>query len=274
MIAEVESETKSPAVQGAAVNKNPLITFYKAYPDSLPAMSADRSALGTIPAQAYQYCEALTTASAFGWYAFPATSVTLYFDGVDTYRLHDGEKTKVVVEQLSGMDQWWNQHCPAHLHDMAPPFLTSLGIPGYIQVWSGLLVQSRRNWSSLIRPIANYAASNQFFCFEGIVETDRYAPAPLFINLKLQVTHTPIELSYSQPLFQIQPIHRDCYSKKNLLQASHQDINQRLAAGGGMSDANWQGYSNTVRKINPADDMHKTGQYATKTRKRAKAGNV
>ena len=137
----------------------PLLTFYKAYPDSLPAMSADRSALGTIPTQAYQYCEALTTASAFGWYAFPAATVTVYFDGTDIYLLEDDSRIRIRTEQLCGMDEWWNNHCPEHLVNKAPPFLTNLGVPGYLQVWSGLLVKSRKNWSSLIRPLANIATS-------------------------------------------------------------------------------------------------------------------
>lgn len=246
----------------------PLVTFYKAYPDSLSAMNADRSALGTIPTQAYQYCEALTTASAFGWYAFPAATVSLYFDGIDIYRIGGNEKLKIGTEQFSDMDQWWNPHCPAHLVDMAPPFLTSLGIPGYLQVWSGLLIQSRKNWSTLIRPIANTSKSNQYFCFEGIVETDRYAPAPLFINLKLQATHTPIVLSASEPLFQVQPIHRECYSKNNHASTAHHNIEMQSVSNNGLSDSGWNGYSKTIRAIDPDKDMHKAGQYATESRKR------
>ena len=274
MNAPVEISTNAVAHCSTSDPIEPLVTFYKAYPDALPAMSADRSALGTIPAQAYQYCEALTTASAFGWYAFPAASITLYFDGVDIYRLEDNEKIKVGVEQLSNMDDWWNIHCPPHLIDMAPPFITSLGIPGYVQIWSGLLIKSRKNWSSLIRPIANACTSNQYFCFEGIVETDSYAPAPLFINLKLQVTHTPITLSAHEPLFQVQPIHRQCYAKNNLSTVKQRGI---TATNSDQSDVNadagavdWTGYAKTVRHVNPAVDMHQAGQYASTTRKRGK----
>ena len=47
------------------------VTFYRAIPQSVEPMRADRSALGVIPTAAFQYCEALTSASAFGWYVFP-----------------------------------------------------------------------------------------------------------------------------------------------------------------------------------------------------------
>lgn len=241
----------------------PVIRFHQMYPDALQPMRADRSALGSLPTQAYQYCEAVTTASAYGWYVFPATSISLQFDGVDIYLNNNGRLEKFSVLQLPDADNWWNTHCPAELADMAPPFLTCLGIPGYVQIWSGLLVETRKNWSVLVRPIANFPGSNQFFCFEGMVETDEYSPAPLFINLKLQVTHTPIEFSCTEPLFQIQPIHRQCYSKNTLNNAMNTHI-----AKDGLSDLQWQRYSNTVRHIDPRVDGHTTGSYATKARKR------
>lgn len=243
-----------------------VVSFYRAYPEALPPMSADRSALGSLPTQAYQYCEAVTTASAFGWYAFPAASVRLHFDGVDVYLLRDGCREKFSVLQLPDMDDWWNPHCPPELIDMAPPFLTNLGIPGYIQVWSGLLVETRRNWSVLVRPIANIARTNQYFCFEGMVETDQYAPAPLFINLRLQATETAIELDSNEPLFQVQPIHRQCYSKPTLNDSLREDV----GGEGGLSDLQWQSYSRTVRHVDPRKANHTTGQYAKSSRKRSK----
>lgn len=248
----------------------PVITFFKAYPYALPAMSADRTALGTIPAQAYQYCEAMTTASAFGWYAFPASDLQLWFDGVDIYIAHGDEWQRLSSEQLPDMDHWWNPHCPRHLHNMAPPFVTSLGIPGYVQVWSGLLVSTRKNWSILVRPIANVQKSKQLFCFEGIVETDQFGPAPLFINLKLQVTNTIIEIPAQDPLFQIQPIHRDCYARESLIASDHRSIAMDQPGAAGMNDIHWDGFQKTIRHADPAKDDHSAGQYATTTRKRAR----
>lgn len=269
----MDTDTLADAAEQTKLNE-PLVTFYNAYPDSLSAMSADRSALGTIPTRAYQYCEALTTASAFGWYAFPAASVTLYFDGTDIYRLEDDTRIRIGSEQISGMDDWWNNHCPEYLTDKSPPFLTSLGVPGYLQVWSGLLIQSRKNWSSLVRPLANVATSNQYFCFEGIIETDTYSPAPLFVNLKLQATHTPIVLSATEPLFQVQPIHRACYSKSQLQTAAHHNIAQQSQSNEGMSDNDWLNYSKTIRPANPRQESQKTGEYATGVRKRKRSHDL
>jgi len=249
---------------------SPLITFFRAYPKALPAMRADRSALGTIPSQAYQYCEALTTAAAFGWYAFPADDLRLWFDGVDVYRAYEDEWQRLSSDALPDIDHWWNSRCPSNLHDMAPPFVTYLGIPGYVQIWSGLMVQTRKDWSVLVRPIANAPRSNMHFCFEGIVETDHFAPCPLFINLKLQVTNTPIDISAIEPLFQVQPIHRDCYSRENLNSFEQREIGPHSPAAPGMTNLDWHGYQKTIRNADPAADMHSTGQYATETRKRSR----
>ncbi len=259
-------ESNAQRTSSVQAQSTPFVTFYQAYPDSLPPMRADRSALGTLPAQATQYCEAVTTASAFGWYVFPASSFSLHFDGVDVYLIDGNTREKFSVLQLPDIEQWWNKHCPRDLMDMAPPFLTYLGIPGYIQIWSGLLVETRKDWSVLVRPIANVPRSNQYFCFEGIVETDEYSPAPLFINLKLQVTNTPIEFSSTEPLFQVQPIKRECYSKHTLNQPSIKEV----AGHEGLSDLQWQSYSRTVRHIDPRVDDHKAGRYATESRRRSK----
>lgn len=269
------TEKKAVQTKANAVKKldSPLITFFRAYPKALPAMCADRSALGTIPAQAYQYCEALTTASAFGWYAFPADDLRLWFDGVDVYRAYDDEWQRLSSDSLPNMDNWWNTQCPPHLRDMAPPFVTYLGIPGYIQIWSGLMIQSRKDWSVLVRPIANAPRSNMHFCFEGIVETDNFAPCPLFINLKLQATNTVIDISAIEPLFQVQPIHRDCYSRSNLAAFEQRELSPHSPSVPGMTDLDWLGYQKTIRNADPSVDMHSTGQYATSTRKRARSAD-
>lgn len=249
--------------------EEPLITFYRAFPSALPAMRADRSALGTLPAKAYQYCEAVCAASGYGWYAFPAADIQIWFDGVDLHRAVNDSWEKLDIHYLSGADEWWNTHCPDYLDDLEPPFVTSLGVPGFVQIWSGLLVETQPNWSVHVRPIANVEGTRQFFCFEGIVETDVYGPAPLFINLKIQDTREPVLISANEPLFMVQPVHRASYSKKLLGKYTEHDIADKSGERA-MTAEKWAGYRNTVRKIDPRLDDHKLGQYASKQRKRTK----
>lgn len=256
-----------------------LVTFYQAYPYSLPAMRADKTALGSLPVKAHQYCEAIRTASGLGWYVFPATDLQLCFDGVDTFWATDDSWQKLTVEYLPDADQWWKPNCPESLADMEPPFVTSLGIPGYVQIWSGLLIKTRPDWSSHIRPIANLPGSNQFFCFEGIVETDNYSPMPLFINLKLQKTDVAINFAADEPLFQVQAIHRSSYSIENQSSYDTIDISRPNCKNASefsevetMTELDWQGYSKTVRPTDASMEEHQSGDYAKTCRKRAKAG--
>lgn len=234
-------------------------------------MRADRSALGTLPAKAYQYCEAVTAASGFGWYVFPAAEVQFWFDGVDVHWAVNDKWEKLTIEYLPDSDSWWKPNCPDALADKEPPFVTAIGVPGFVQIWSGLLVETARDWSVLVRPLANVPPSREYFCFEGIVETDRYSPAPLFINLKLQVTGEAIVLPADKPLFQVQPVRRESYARQTLSKFDNRDIKVE-STNGGLTGAQWAGYVGTVRAVDPRLDNHEIGQYAKKSRKRDKKG--
>ena len=54
----------------------PGLTFFRLVPGCRLPQRADRSAAGTMPTRAFRYCEALTSASAFGWYLFPPIGVS------------------------------------------------------------------------------------------------------------------------------------------------------------------------------------------------------
>ena len=51
--------------------------FYRLIAEAPDPRRADRSADGMIPVRAYRYCEAIATASGFGWYLFPPMSFSL-----------------------------------------------------------------------------------------------------------------------------------------------------------------------------------------------------
>src|SRR5205085_8793751 len=58
-----------------------LISFYRLIPGARAPMRADRAAAGTMPTRAFRFCEAMRTASAFGWYLFPPITFTVMWDG-------------------------------------------------------------------------------------------------------------------------------------------------------------------------------------------------
>lgn len=244
-----------------------LITFFKMAKSGLPPMRADKSALGLLPTEAYQYCEPVRTASAYGWYIFPPTDVRLFWDGSDVFYAEDGEwiqLTKVHIDQE--FVEHWDRYAPESARGLAPPYLTGLFAPGMIQIWSGLLIQTREGWSSLIAPPANLPQSQSYSCFEGIVETDRFCPVPLFINLRLTITQREILIRHDRPLFQVRPIMQETYSEAHLKKVEIKDFSTPETANEALSAEQWAGYLGTIRKDEP-DEEHLPGRYAAKSRR-------
>jgi len=68
-----------------------VVKFFRIVSAATPPMRADAAALGTLPAAAYQYCEAVRSASAFGWYVFPPEDIRLRWDGSEVLFFDEGE---------------------------------------------------------------------------------------------------------------------------------------------------------------------------------------
>lgn len=239
-----------------------IIKFFRVLPGGRDPIRADRTALGTIPAAALQYCEALTTASAFGWYVFLPYSVWLQWDGTDALWTHEGADRWMPVknDMYPGAEDYFDRHVPEDIRGYCPPFVSQTIAPGVIQLWTGLFMSTEEGWSSLLRPMANVPRSKQYEVYEGVVETDRWF-GPLFINVRLTAIDTPIELTAARPLFQLQPLRRETYAEKHLktLEMAHS-----LAE---VSEGYWDKYRTTV--VKPTNDPNRQpGGYAVAVRKR------
>jgi uncharacterized protein DUF6065 len=241
-----------------------IVRFHRIDPGAIPPMRADTSALGGIPAVAFQYCEALRTASSFGWYIFPPRDIRLRWDGSEVFHEVDGAWRRLSSEVDPEFQAYWLEHCPGDMRDCALPYISPLFVPGIVQIWSGLTVSTAPGWSVHIRPLANIPLTRAYACYEGIVETDWFNPCPLFINIRMLSTDGVIEIPRTTPLFQVQPVHRDAYGAA-LATATE---------GDGLEiphdDPLWQGIRNTIRSIAP-ERPPDVGRYAAQVRKRAKS---
>lgn len=234
-------------------------------------MRADKSALGTIPTVSYQYCEAMRTASAFGWYVFPATEIRLLWDGAEVFYADDGDwRTLTSIHLDDEFLDYWDRHAPADLKGHAPPYLTHLSVPGIVQIWSGFLVSSADDWAILVRAPANFLYSRRFACYEGLIETDRFKPCPLFMNIRLISTDSEIVIPTTKPLFQVQPIHRECFSDAVLASDHLKPFEPGSDGNEGMSEADWDGFRMTTRKVDPTGHQHNPGSYGANVRRRGK----
>ena len=181
----------------ADMSKFTLIKAYDQAPDIRPA---EKSANGTMPAAAFQYCESMRVASSFGWYVYSPIELSLYFDGKEVFMHEDGRwNTLKSINLPDDFRAYWRSVAPDALGELDPPFLTSLFVPGLVQIWSGYLIKSAPGWATNIRPPVNLDSRSSISPFEGIVETSVQQFMPLFINFRIIKTDTEIYIPTNRP---------------------------------------------------------------------------
>ncbi|HEX2941409.1 MAG TPA: DUF6065 family protein [Rhodopila sp.] len=241
------------------------LSFHRLIPQARMPQRADRSASGTIPTRAYRYCDAVTSASGFGWWIFPPTDFQLIWNGTDVFWHFEGAPDWLPLApaaQFPDFARAFDQMAPAELQGCAPPFLTALPEPGVVQIWTGLMARTAPGWSLLIRPPANMPVPGGYCLYEGIVETDFWF-GPLFTNLRLTQTNRPVRLRSDFPLLQVQPLPRIAYDDQTMGATT---INPDMS---GMSDSDWSAYRDTVA-VPSLDKERAFGAYAVAVRKRRK----
>ncbi len=247
----------------------PLVRFYRMIGDARPPQRADRSACGTLPTRAFRYCEAATSATAFGWWVFPPMDLTFVWDGSDifwTFAGHDDWLPLQPSAQCPDFSGAFDLAAPADLRGCAPPMLTALPEPGALQIWTGLIARTRPDWHLLVRAPANLPTPGGFALYEGIVQSDAWF-GPLFINLRFTRTNMPIRLRPDFPLAQVQPVHRMAYETATL---SSMTVVPDMT---GMAAADWDDYRTTIVEPNRRPDRA-YGGYAVAARKRQSAAEA
>ena len=241
-----------------------MVKFYRILPGSSFPQRADKSAGGTLPVRAYRYCEALRTASEYGWYVFPPADFYLAFDGADIIWRFESEDEWTVLDsvQYPGFIPTFNEHCPQDLSDAVPPFLTAGAEPGMVQIWSGLFARTEPGWSLHVRAPANLPRSNTHDHYEGIVETDKWF-GPLFINIRLTKTDIPISIDSGFPLMQVQPLQKIDYSDEVLNSMDTVDGVEQMTA------QDWERYRETITRPGRGHAREK-GFYARMVRREKK----
>jgi hypothetical protein len=242
----------------------PLVKFFRMIDQARLPLRADRSAAGSLPTRAFRYCDAITTATGFGWYLFPPMAFELYFDGNEVFATWDGVGGwfPLSIIQFPDFAARFDAAAPEGVKGFAPPFLGCMQEAGIVQIWSGLTVRTAPDWSVLVRPCANLPGNRGFEVFEGIVETDHWF-GPLFTNLRLTRTHSPVKFSLDWPIAMVQVIPQAAYAEATLKAA------ETVGSLEEFSDADWQAYTDTVVR-RCTQPVRTPGAYAVENRKRRK----
>lgn len=242
-----------------------IVTFYRIIEQARLPERADRAAGGTLPTRAFRYCDAVTSASAFGWWLYPPMDLELLWDGTDIYWHYAGAPGWLPLQaaaQFPHQATRFDSAAPDFLKGCSPPFLTRLPEPGSVQIWTGMIARTAPGWSVLVRAPANLPTGGGYTLYEGIVETDFWF-GPLFTNLRLTRTNEPVRFSADFPLAQVQPLPQLAYADAALDTAvmvdDLTDLNER----------DWNDFHATV--VAPHEDPNaRMGSYAVAARRRRK----
>lgn len=239
------------------------VTFYRLIEQTKLPFRAARSGAGTLPTRATQYCEAITSASSYGWWIFPPIELSLLWDGVDIHWQCPGLDDWVRLDPSSQFPYFaeaFDECAPAEARGYAPPFMTAFPEPGVVQIWSGLIARSEPEWSLVIRGAVNTPPLSGVTVLEGIVDADSWF-GPLFVNVRLTRTGAPIRLASDFPFAQVQPVPRSVLADGIL-------NNVRLVPSMHLwTPEDWRDYATTI--IDPSKEQGRSpGRYAIEARRR------
>ena len=241
---------------------DPIIRFHQLLPVGRPPIRAERTALGTLPLRAAQYCEAVTSATAFGWWVFSPIDQEFLWDGDDISWRCDEVREWLPLQpsrQFPDYSVAFDRLAPKAMQGCAPPFLTALREPGCLQMWTGLIAETAPGWHLLVRSMPNLRQTGGVSLYEGIIETDHWF-GPLFINLRFTRIDMPIRIRPDYPLAQVSPLLPVCYSGDTL---------DRMVVDPGLSSLSvddWARYHATI--VEPNDRPNRPfGGYATAVRR-------
>jgi hypothetical protein len=179
------------------------------------------------------------------------------WDGTEIAWTYHGAKDWYPLRgaQFPGFVETFKKIAPEALRDLPPTFLAQGLLPGVVQIWSGYLARTSPGWALLSRGLANVPKKQPYENYEGIIETDTWF-GPLFTNIRLTRTNSPIEFHTRYPIFQVQPLLRQCY----------RDPAFEVIDAKEMGTDDWQRYEATIRPN--TNQMRALGHYAVDTRKR------
>ena len=127
-----------------------------------------------------------------------------------------------------------------------------------MQIWSGYLGAHGTGLGACCREVPlTFPETQGYEHFEGIVETETWF-GPLFTNIRLTRTNSPVEFHVRYPLFQVQPLRRECYREPSF----------EVLGLSELTAADWQAFEATMKPN--TDQMRMLGHYAAATRRRAR----
>jgi hypothetical protein len=254
-----------PPPDEASMNQDRTVEFFRLLPGIRLPKRAERSAAGYLPSRAMRYCDALTSATGYGYWIFPPMDIRLLWDGEQVFWSYGEDETWLPLSgtdsgavQFPGYAAQFDGTVPEFLRGYSPPFLTALPELGGVQIWTGLVARTRPGWSLLVRSPVNLPTIPGLVAWEGVVETDIWF-GPLFTNVRLTRTDVPVHIRAYAPFLQLQPVPQLAYSDE--IQSSFS-----CAEASELTGSDWDRLSEVL--LPHPDHEVRQGSYAVTVRKR------
>jgi hypothetical protein len=242
-----------------------IVEFSRLIPHARLPKRAERSGAGYLPSRAMRYCDALTSATGYGYWLFPPIDIRLRWNGEEVFWSYGEDETWLALSgtdsgavQFPGYAEQFDAAVPESLRGYAPPFLTALPEVGGVQIWSGLLARTRPGWSLSVRSPVNLPPIPGLAIWEGIVETDIWF-GPLFTNVRLTRTDQPVHLRAHTPFLQVQPVPQLAYADETLASFACSEASE-------LTEADWEHLGQVL--LPHPDQEVRQGSYAVAVRKR------
>ena len=224
-------------------------------------IKADTSAFGTLPTEAYRYCEPVRNASSFGIYVFLPYDLSMIMENGNVYWSLDHFQNRYLLHdavQYPGFSSVFDNAAPESCRSYSPPFLTRTNTDNIVQIWSGHIAETDDGIASLVRSPTNIHFNPAYEIIEGMIDTDWWF-GPLFTNIRIWREDTPILISKNKPFIQIVPLERSFVRK-----VLKEDV--RVTDGlAEMTAEQWGKFNKTVPMR--MGEKAKLGDYARKSRR-------
>lgn len=242
-----------------------VIEFCRLIPEASLPKRAERSGAGYVPSRAMRYCDALTTATGYGYWVFPPMDIRLLWDGEQVFWSFGDDEAWMPISgtdsgavQFPGYAATFDTQVPDVLRGYSPPFLSALPELGGVQIWTGLLAKTRPGWSLSVRLPVNLPPVAGLTAWEGIVETDIWL-GPLFANVRITKTDFPVHIRADTPFIQVQPVPQLAYREESLAAFS-------CISPDGLQPEDWSKLGHVL--LPHPDAELRQGSYAVTVRKR------
>jgi Family of unknown function (DUF6065) len=247
------------------VDAERIVEFFCLIPQIRPPKRAERSAAGYLPSRAMRYCDALTSATGYGYWVFPPMDIRLIWDGEQVFWSYGADETWLPLSgtgsgavQFPNYSAVFDESVPEFLRGYSPPFLTALPEAGGVQIWTGLLAKTRPGWSLSVRAPVNLPAIPGLVAWEGIIETDLWL-GPLFTNMRLTRTDFPVHIRAHAPFLQVQPVPQLAYREETLADFECRQVSD-------LTELDWNRLGQVL--LPHPDAEVRQGNYAVAVRKR------